>query len=251
MKLELLILAIAPVITIVLWIYLKDKYDKEPIHILTKFFAFGILISVLAIYIEEWFIKINIFSESINIFYMSFIVAGLVEEGLKSLILIPNLLKEKNFNEKLDGIIFQGGDSFYKYEYECLKYAHEQNIPTLGICLGMQMMGCLFNGDLIKISNCNHKQKNKKYVHDIFIKKDSLLYLIFKTDRIKVNSRHKDTVINPDLEITAISTDGLIEALEDKSKKFFLGVQWHPESMTSYDILESRLFDYFVNICRK
>jgi len=106
MKLELLILAIAPVITIVLWMYLKDKYDKEPIHILTKFFAFGILISVLAIYIEEWFIKINIFSESINIFYMSFIVAGLVEEGLKSLILIPNLLKEENFNEKLDGIIY-------------------------------------------------------------------------------------------------------------------------------------------------
>ena len=37
---------------------------------------------------------------------MSFIVAGLVEEGLKSLILVPNLLKEKNFNEKLDGIIY-------------------------------------------------------------------------------------------------------------------------------------------------
>lgn len=106
MRLELLILAIAPVITIVLWMYLKDKYDKEPVHILTKFFTFGVLISVLAIYVEEWFININVFKESMNIFYMSFIVAGLVEEGLKSLILIPNLLKEKNFNEKLDGIIY-------------------------------------------------------------------------------------------------------------------------------------------------
>lgn len=183
----------------------------------------------------------------------SIIQSGGIPIGILPLNVGLNDFNEELFSliKKLDGIIFQGGDSFYKYEYECLKYAHEQNIPTLGICLGMQMMGCLFNGDLIKISNCNHKQKNKKYVHDIFIKKDSLLYLIFKTDRIKVNSRHKDTVINPDLEITAISTDGLIEALEDKSKKFFLGVQWHPESMTSYDILESRLFDYFVNICRK
>jgi len=183
----------------------------------------------------------------------SIIQSGGIPIGILPLNVGLNDFNEELFSliKKLDGIIFQGGDSFYKYEYECLKYAHEQSIPTLGICLGMQMMGCLFNGDLIKISNCNHKQKNKKYVHDIFIKKDSLLYLIFKTDRIKVNSRHKDTIINPDLEITAISTDGLIEALEDKSKKFFLGVQWHPESMTSYDILESRLFDYFVNICRK
>ena len=43
MKLDLLVLAIAPVVTIILWIYLKDKYDKEPIRILSKFFIFGIL----------------------------------------------------------------------------------------------------------------------------------------------------------------------------------------------------------------
>ena len=106
MKLDLLILAIAPVVTIILWIYLKDKYDKEPIYILSKFFIIGILVSVVAIYIEETLIKINIFIGKTYIFYMSFIVAGLVEEGLKALVLIPNLLKEKNFNERLDGIIY-------------------------------------------------------------------------------------------------------------------------------------------------
>ena len=37
---------------------------------------------------------------------MSFIVAEVVEEGLKELVLIPNLLKEKSFNERLDGIIY-------------------------------------------------------------------------------------------------------------------------------------------------
>lgn len=106
MKLDLLVLAIAPVVTIILWIYLKDKYDKEPIRILGKFFILGILVSALAIYAEEILIKINIFIGKGYIFYMSFIVAGLVEEGLKSLVLIPNLLKEKNFNERLDGIIY-------------------------------------------------------------------------------------------------------------------------------------------------
>lgn len=95
MKLDLLILAIAPVVTIILWIYLKDKYDKEPICILSKFFIIGILVSILAIYTEETLIKINIFIGKTYIFYMSFIVAGLVEEGLKALVLIPNLLKKK------------------------------------------------------------------------------------------------------------------------------------------------------------
>ena len=62
MKLDLLILAIAPVATIILWIYLKDKYDKEPIRVLSKFFILGILVSTLAIYAEEILIKTNIFT---------------------------------------------------------------------------------------------------------------------------------------------------------------------------------------------
>ena len=106
MKLELLVLAIAPVATIILWIYLKDKYDKEPVITLSKFFILGILVSVLAIYVEELLIKLNTFSKIGYMIYISFIVAGLTEEGLKALILIPNLLRERNFNEKLDGIIY-------------------------------------------------------------------------------------------------------------------------------------------------
>lgn len=106
MKLELLVLAIAPVATIILWIYLKDKYDKEPVITLSKFFILGILVSALAIYVEELLIKLNTFSKIGYMIYISFIVAGLTEEGLKALILIPNLVREKNFNEKLDGIIY-------------------------------------------------------------------------------------------------------------------------------------------------
>jgi len=171
MKLELLILAIAPVITIVLWIYLKDKYDKEPIHILTKFFTFGVLISVLAIYIEEWFIKINIFSESINIFYMSFIVAGLVEEGLKSLILIPNLLKEENFNEKLDGIIysvflslgFASVENIIYILYEDPTSAFEVGVIRSIISVPAHMMFGVIMGYYIskyKFTDCKSKKGN-------------------------------------------------------------------------------------------
>ena len=49
----------------------------------------------------------------------------------------------------------------------------------------------------------------------------------------------------------SISDDDVIEAIEDKNKDFFLGVQWHPETMITYDKLQQELFNYFVNICRR
>jgi len=183
---------------------------------------------------------------------------SIIQNGGIPIGVLPLNYKVNDFNDevfriidKCDGIIFQGGDSFTQYEFECMKYVYDKDIPTLGICLGMQLMGCLFEGELIDINSSVHKQKEFKYVHDVLLKNDSKLYQIFQTDKIKVNSRHKETIINTNLEITAISSDGLIEGIEDKSKKFFVGVQWHPESMTSYDILESRLFNYFINMCRK
>lgn len=106
MNIGLILLAIAPIIVAILWIYLKDKYEKEPKKLLAKFFILGAILSILGIVIEEYLIKINIFTGYSYIFYMSFIVAALTEEGLKAMILIPNLLKEKSFNEKLDGIIY-------------------------------------------------------------------------------------------------------------------------------------------------
>lgn len=50
---------------------------------------------------------------------------------------------------------------------------------------------------------------------------------------------------NTDLDIVAYSEDEIIEAIEDKKKKFFIGVQWHPESLT-YDEYSNKLFDFFI-----
>lgn len=106
MKIELIMLAITPILVYILWAYLKDKYEKEPIMTLSKFFVLGAIISILGIVIEELLIKVNVFDKYSYILYMAFIVAGLTEEGLKAIVLIPNLLREKHFNEKLDGIIY-------------------------------------------------------------------------------------------------------------------------------------------------
>lgn len=106
MKIELLILAICPVLAFLFWIKLKDKYESEPIKILFKYFLLGIIVSIIAFFIEERLILNDFFIGQTYNFYLSFIVAGLVEEGLKFLVLFVFLIKEKEFDEKLDGIIY-------------------------------------------------------------------------------------------------------------------------------------------------
>ena len=145
-----------------------------------------------------------------------------------------------------DGIIFQGGDDFDCYDMDAIKYCYDINKPVLGICLGMQLMGVMFEGTLIDISN--HKKK-LDYAHEVRINKNSKLYNIFKTDIIKVNSRHKFIIKNTKLSISSLSKEGYIESVEDTNKKFFIGVQWHPESMIDYDIYQNNLFKYFIKSC--
>lgn len=145
------------------------------------------------------------------------------------------------------GIIFEGGDDFEEYDFEALKYIYEIDKPVLGICLGMQLMGMLFGGTMIDIPN--HKKK-LFYVHSIKLKKNSHLYNIFKSDIIKVNSRHKSVIKNTNLEVVALSNDGYIEAIEAPNKKFFIGIQWHPENMVDYDDKQNNIFKNFVDSCK-
>ena len=149
----------------------------------------------------------------------------------------------KSIIDICDGIIFQGGDNFDEYDLEALKYAYDSDVKVLGICLGMQLMGVLFGGKMIDVDN--HK-KTDFYVHTVKINRNSKLYDIYKNDIIKVNSRHNSVIESTSLSISAISNDGYIEAIEDSSKKFFIGVQWHPESMIN-DNYQNKLFENFIN----
>lgn len=176
------------------------------------------------------------------------IKTSIIKSGGIPIGIIPGL-NVKDILDICDGVILQGGDSFFKYELNILKYIYEKDIPVLGICLGMQLMGSLLDGKLVKTNN--HLYINKKYAHKVAIDKSSKLYKILGVDKIIVNSRHKEKIINPNCDIVGISEDGVIEAIEDKKKKFFVGVAWHPENMYSYDILERKIFDYFIFSCRK
>ncbi len=169
--------------------------------------------------------KITFNQEVINVIYKyKFIPIGIIVDFNNN----PNLEfnKIKNIIDLCDGFILQGGSDYYDIDILITKYLYDKNIPTLGICLGMQTMAMTFNGIMGEISN--HNSKNK-YVHEIEINKNSKLYNIIKKNKILVNSRHNSYILNTDLDVSA--TNNIIEAIEDKSKRFFIGVQWHPESI--------------------
>lgn len=158
--------------------------------------------------------------------------------------IIDNIEKTKELINKLDGLIFQGGDKYKEEEINLIKYAYKNNIPTLGICQGMQMMGIATCGEIYNIKN--HNKKYIDEVHEVVIKKKSKIYEILKKEKIKVNSRHNYAIKNTTLEISGISDDNVIEVIEDKTKTFFIGIEWHPESLNNED---SRLiFNYFINL---
>ncbi len=143
-----------------------------------------------------------------------------------------------------DGFILQGGSNIEENDLEIIKKLYEKDIPLLGICLGMQEMGYLFNGNICDIDN-----HSNNLLHEIIIEKDSILYKIFNYKKVTVNTRHNSAITKTDLSISAKSNDGIIEAIEDKNKKFFLGIQWHPENMINNDLFSRKLFAYFVKKC--
>lgn len=154
--------------------------------------------------------------------------------------------KVKGIIDYCDGVILQGGDNYYSIDILITKYLYDKNIPTLGICLGMQIMAACFNGELKQIGDVSHYRK-AGYAHIVEMDENSKIYDIIKAKRIMVNSRHTEYIANTDLDITAYSEDGIIESVEDKNKLFFIGVQWHPES--NVDLYNKKLFDYYFNVC--
>ncbi|MBE6153738.1 MAG: hypothetical protein E7166_05900 [Firmicutes bacterium] len=168
---------------------------------------------------------------------------------------INNKLKEEEINElineikRCDGIICQGGDDFYDYDKVIVKYAIENDIPILGICLGMQLMSSVYEDNITLLDNTYHNHKDCN--HDIVISKNSKLYDIIKKEKLNVNSFHKEHVLNSGIyEINAYSDDGVIEGIEYNNNNFNIGVQWHPERDMEKDY-NKKLFEAYFEAIQK
>jgi RsiW-degrading membrane proteinase PrsW (M82 family) len=105
---SLFFISLAPILIVAIYIYLRDKYEKEPLLSLIKALLLGMLIVLPAVFIEKFLGSLNEgWNEGITTtFYSSFIVASLTEEGLKFSLFILFFWKSVDFNEKFDGIVY-------------------------------------------------------------------------------------------------------------------------------------------------
>ncbi|MDY0098433.1 MAG: PrsW family glutamic-type intramembrane protease [Bacteroidales bacterium] len=104
---NLLFISLAPVLIIAFYIYNRDKYEKEPYSILFKALMIGILIVLPVFLIEKFLTMFFRSAEGLSYAaYTAFVVAGLTEEAMKFLGFYFFFWKDRNFNEKFDGIVY-------------------------------------------------------------------------------------------------------------------------------------------------
>lgn len=173
----------------------------------------------------------------------------------------------RNAKEKIqgiDGIIVPGGFGGRGIEgkIQTVKYARENNIPFLGICLGMQMAVVEFARDVLNIKDANslefdektknpviHIMESQKNItkkggtmrlgaYPCILKKSSLASKLYKTEEISERHRHRYEFNNEyrkimednGMTISGTSPDGeLVEIVEIKKHPYFIAAQFHPE----------------------
>lgn len=186
--------------------------------------------------------------------------------------------KKPRFGEDVEGLLLGGGtDVFpglfnmdpkknYKYdltrdalETKWLRRAEKENLPVFAICRGAQLMNVVNGGSLhMDVSRAYEKAHYPSHILGylffrkmIHLEKNTLIYDIFERERLFVNSIHKQSVNEPgrDLEITAREPNGVVQAIENPAREFFLGVQFHPELLIYLGSFR-KLFRKFIEAAR-
>lgn len=157
------------------------------------------------------------------------------------------------------GVLKHGRTNF---ELSVLRLALQRKLPVLGVCGGMQLLNVAFGGTLIQdilteVSTAKpHEQKHDRTQphHPIEVKEATLLAdCLGGKGQLMVNSTHHQAVkdVGPGLIASAISPDGIVEAIESTSKdQFALGVQWHPELMVDSVPPNLGIYKIFVHRAR-
>ncbi len=106
----LVLLAISPVLIIIIYIYIKDKYEKEPPRLLVYNFILGAIVSIIITTMLYMIIDIPLKLENHNSvleqFIKAFFVVGLTEEFSKYVIVRYYAQPHKEYNEPFDGIVY-------------------------------------------------------------------------------------------------------------------------------------------------
>ena len=151
------------------------------------------------------------------------------------------------------------------FELELVRRAIEADVPLFAICRGIQVMNVARGGTLVqdipsevaKTLDHDVREPRAAIAHEIWMTSGTILERLMRSrieegDSFDVNSRHHQSpkALGEGFIVSATAPDGVIEAIEDPSKRFCLGVQWHPENF--YRTGEFRaLFEGFIEAARR
>ena len=195
-------------------------------------------------------------------------VRAVEQAGGRALLVPPSHDGVEETLESLDGLIFSGGSDLdpelYGQEAHAetsdvmrnrdtaelalLEAALERDMPVLAICRGSQVMNVARGGDLVQhlpdeVGDEKHKHTPGTFAdHDVSVEDGSRLASVLG-ERAPVKSHHHQGFgkVGEGLRVVAHAEDGTIEAVEDPTRRFALGVLWHPEAGE-----DARLFEELV-----
>ncbi len=123
-------------------------------------------------------------------------------------------------------------------ELAAITAAIEGGLPTLAICRGLQVLNVARGGTLVQhlpdvVGHTRHSPTPGSFgSHEVSIEPSSHLASLLSWERGEVPTHHHQAIgeLGKGLVVSAHASDGVIEAVEDPSVPFLLGVQWHPEA---------------------
>jgi putative glutamine amidotransferase len=212
-----------------------------------------------------------------------FTYARSVELGGGLPILFPyrsDLTLIPRFVDLVDGLLFSGGNdldpsvygqAWHKeaqpidplrqaFEMALLAEVERRHVPTLGICLGSQLMNVYRGGslnqflpDIPRQPHLEHRKVgNLLPRHNVTLDAQSQIGRAIGKTEISTNTYHKQGVdrLGRGLKIIATAPDGVIEGFEDPSADLFAAVQWHPERLAAKEPEHLALFQLLADRAR-
>ncbi len=207
-------------------------------------------------------------------------VDAVVAAGGTPVLLGASALPAEDALAILDGLIIAGGgdispdvyggrahETIYmvnpardSFELGLMRAALERSdLPTLGICRGMQIMNIALGGDLtphlpdVYGEKVAHRLPPRvPTTHSVRIERGGAFGEIFTDAEVLVCSWHHQAVreLGRGLRVAAHAPDGVVEAVELEGHPFALGVQWHPELQAAEDPRQKRVFQALVERAR-
>ena len=145
-------------------------------------------------------------------------------------------------------------------ELALAQWALQEDVPTLGICRGMQLLNVALGGNLFQdldsqypgsLKHPNWELPRNTLIHTVRIERGSRMEKILGSHEIEVNSLHHQATKEPGngVRISGYADDGVAEMMEIPDHRFMVAAQCHPEEMYDDSPIWPRLFQAFIDAC--